>query len=84
MTANDRQVGGKHYGNAKYQHWDIVADHDLDYFQAQIIKYVMRWKKKNGRQDLLKAQHFLEKYLELENVPQPVEGEPTRDYVNQD
>jgi len=64
MPANDKQVGGKHYV-AKIQHWDIVAMHDLDYFQGQITKYVMRWKKKNGLQDLHKAQHFLEKYIEL-------------------
>ena len=64
MSANDRQVAGKHY-ESKIQHWDIVAEHDLDYFQAQITKYVMRWKLKNGIQDLQKAQHFIEKYIEL-------------------
>jgi hypothetical protein len=41
-----------------------VVEFDLDYFQAQITKYVMRWDKKNGLQDLEKAQHFLEKYIE--------------------
>jgi hypothetical protein len=38
---------------------------DLDYFQGQITKYIMRWKLKNGLQDLEKAHHFLEKYIEL-------------------
>jgi len=80
MSANDRQVGGNHY-KGKIQHWDIVAQHDLDYFQAQIVKYVMRWKKKNGMQDLRKAAHFLEKYIELEIDPR--EGDATRDYVDQ-
>lgn len=65
--ANKTQVGGKHYSEnaAALQHWDIVAQNQLDYFQGQITKYVMRWKLKNGLQDLLKAQHFLEKYIEL-------------------
>ena len=72
MAANDRQVGGKHYASA-IQHWDIVAEHELDYFQAQIIKYIMRWKKKNGFEDLCKAQHFLEKYLELSRPKEPVD-----------
>jgi hypothetical protein len=62
--ANKRQVGGTHYGLSPRQHWDIVVEFDLDYFQAQITKYVMRWDKKNGLQDLEKAQHFLEKYIE--------------------
>lgn len=65
--ANDRQVGGEHY-KAKVQHWDMVAEHDLDYFQGQVTKYVMRWKKKNGLQDLEKARHFLDKYIEVEKA----------------
>lgn len=64
--ANSRQVGGDHYKLRKFQHWDMVAMFDLDYFQGQITKYVIRWKDKNGLQDLEKAQHFLEKYIELE------------------
>lgn len=64
--ANERQIGGKHYGLSNFQHWDLVALFKLDYFQGQITKYVMRWKQKNGVQDLEKAQHFLEKYIELE------------------
>lgn len=63
MSANDTQVAGTHYRTA-IQHWDYVIANDLDYFQAQITKYVTRWKKKNGLQDLEKAKHFLEKYME--------------------
>lgn len=67
ISANSRQVGGAHY-RAKIQHWDFAASHNFDYFQGQITKYVTRWKEKGGLQDLLKAQHFLEKYIELESV----------------
>ena len=62
--ANDRQVSGEHY-NIPMQHWDFVYANGLDYFQGQITKYVVRWKMKNGVEDLKKAQHFLEKYIEL-------------------
>ena len=65
-TENQRQVGGKHYGLGSFQHWDVVAYFHLDYFQGQITKYVMRWRDKNGIQDLKKAQHFLEKYIAIE------------------
>lgn len=66
-SANERQVGGEHYKGSKgvVEHWDIVLQHELDYFQGQITKYVMRWKKKGGVQDLEKARHFLEKYIEV-------------------
>lgn len=65
MSANERQVDGQHY-KSSLQHWDYVVANELDYFQAQITKYITRWKKKNGLKDLLKAQHFLEKYIEIE------------------
>jgi len=92
-SANNRQVSGDHYA-ATTQHWDIVNEHNLDYFQGQITKYVMRWKKKNGIEDLKKAQHFLEKYIELQveecrnNDYKLREAEedcgPGAGYVNQD
>lgn len=70
MSANDKQVGGKHYNKSKsgQQHWDIVNDFSLDYFQGQITKYVMRWRDKGGIQDLEKARHVLDKYIELETI----------------
>lgn len=67
MSANERQVGGDHYKTGSgIQHWDLVDMFGWDYFQGQVIKYLMRWKKKNGVQDLEKAKHYLEKYIELE------------------
>lgn len=63
--ANERQVGGKHYATGDYQHWDVVADFGLDYFQGQITRYLFRWKAKGGIEDLEKAGHYLDKYLEL-------------------
>lgn len=87
MSANDKQVAGSHY-KASIQHWDYVWANQLDYFQAQITKYVTRWKKKNGLQDLKKAQHFLEKYIELaetQNPPMFDTGEPqAHGYVQQE
>lgn len=69
MSANEKQVGGEHYkkhGNATIQHWDIVHMFGLDYFQGNITKYLFRWREKGGIQDLKKAQHYLEKYIELQ------------------
>lgn len=65
-AANERQVGGTHYKVGGEEHWDRVHRLELDYFQGQITKYVERWKLKNGIQDLQKARHFLDKYIELE------------------
>ena len=80
-SANDKQVAGSHY-RSPIQHWDYVWANELNYFEAQITKYVTRARKKNGVEDLRKAQHFLEKYIELFNQ-EPGE-EPGPGYVNQD
>lgn len=73
--ANDRQVGGDHYKTSGIpQHWDLVNTYGWDYFQGQVIKYLMRWRKKNGIQDLEKAAHYLQKYIELERGKAEVEG----------
>ena len=65
MSANQTQVGGDHYAGT-YQHWDFVADVLCGaYFEGQITKYLCRWRKKNGVQDLQKVAHFLDKLIEL-------------------
>lgn len=74
MSENERQVGGDHYKTGGEEHWDRVARLGLDYFQGQITKYVERWKKKNGIEDLRKAQHFLAKYIEIEEAKAAPQG----------
>jgi len=65
MDINDKQVGGKHY-KCNYQHWDLVCDLGLNYLEGCITKYVARWRKKNGIEDLHKAVHYLEKLISIE------------------
>lgn len=64
MPANSTQVGGTHY-KTKYEHWDMVAKYGLGYFDAQIARYITRWRNKDGMKDLNKALHFSNKMLEL-------------------
>lgn len=72
--ANAKQIAGEHYrahGKPDIQHWDMVQIFNMDYFQGQITKYVMRWRHKNQLQDLEKAAHFLQKYIELNTPTKP-------------
>lgn len=62
--ANSYQVGGEHY-LAKFQHWDLAAENRLGYFEGQVTKYLTRWRRKNGTQDLDKAMHYLQKLIEV-------------------
>lgn len=67
MAANERQHGGNHYKTdpGHEEHWDRVARLGLDYFQGCITKYVERCHKKNGIEDLMKARHYIDKYIEI-------------------
>jgi len=65
MNANEIQVAGSHYRSA-IQPWDYIVANNIGYLEGNIIKYVSRWKKKGGVEDLYKAQHYLEKLIQLE------------------
>lgn len=64
LTANSKQEGGDHYKNKTIQPWDYIIANDLGYLEGNIVKYVSRWKDKNGVEDLKKAQHYLQKLVE--------------------
>jgi hypothetical protein len=63
-TANAKQVGGTHYKKA-IQPWDYIIANELGYLEGNVVKYVSRWKEKGGVQDLKKAQHYLQKLIEV-------------------
>jgi hypothetical protein len=63
--AQRKQVGGTHYQMA-IQPIDYITKNHLGYIEGNIIKYVTRYKSKNGIEDLKKAQHYLEMLIEEE------------------
>ena len=48
-----------HY-DFKIQPVDFIIANDIPFCEGNVIKYVSRWKLKNGRDDLLKAKHYLD------------------------
>lgn len=68
MTVNNTQIGGDHY-KSQFQHWDFIVDNGIGYLEGCASKYVTRWKKKNGVQDVEKAIHYVQKLLERASVP---------------
>lgn len=73
MSANNTQVGGGHYRSST-QHWDLLAHYGPAYYIGNATKYLFRWKRKNGLEDLKKARHYLDKLREelmLRNVAAP-------------
>ena len=64
MSAYDKQVGGKHYIKYKIQPSKFVVENKLLYPEGSVIKYILRHQDKGGKQDLLKAIHFIEMIIE--------------------
>lgn len=60
------QVGGDHYTRCAIQPWEIIERNGLGFFEANVIKYVLRYKNKNGLEDLLKAKHYIEYLINRE------------------
>ena len=66
--ATDKQVGGDHYKGFTIQPAEFCYVNEIPYLEATAIKYLCRWKKKGGVQDLDKAIHFIELLKEFENA----------------
>lgn len=66
MNAEQSQVGGDHYKKLKIQPMRYSFENDLNCAQHTIIKYVTRYRDKNGIADLEKAKHTLELLIQFE------------------
>lgn len=62
------QVGGSHYKNYAIQPIEYIMENRLDYLQGNVVKYVTRFKDKNGVEDLKKAAHYLQIMIERETA----------------
>ena len=68
-----KQVGGDHY-QLPIQPIEYIVKNDLPYIEGNIIKYVTRYKNKNGLEDLLKAQHYLQMLIDTYDEPSTESG----------
>ena len=60
----DKQIGGEHYKKFKIQQSKFEVDNKLLYPEGCVIKYIIRHRLKNGKEDLLKAKHFIDMIIE--------------------
>jgi len=70
MSANQKQVGGDHYTRQDIQPWEymqaiLTKDQFEGFLIGNVIKYVSRYQEKGGKEDLLKAIHYLEKATDI-------------------
>ncbi len=62
----EHQEGGSHYKKMAIQPIDFIYFNEIPFIEGNIIKYILRHKKKNGLEDLKKAKHYLEILIEKE------------------
>jgi len=65
-SALDRQVGStQHYKDFKIQPIEFITANKLSFIQGNVIKYICRFDKKNGKEDIDKVIHYCELLKEL-------------------
>ncbi len=68
MSALQQQPGGNHYKKFKIQPVEFIHKNEIPYIEGNIIKYICRWRDKNGVEDLMKAEHYINLLIELEGL----------------
>lgn len=60
------QVGGNHYSKMAITPFEYAYRNHLDPISFSIVKYVSRFRDKNGREDLEKAKNCIDQLIALE------------------
>lgn len=63
ITRRAANTSPKHYRQGKIEPWDFIVSQKMGFLEGNIVKYVTRYKAKNGLEDLLKAKTYLEKLI---------------------
>ena len=63
--ATDKQIGGNHYKDFKIQPIEFITKNKLSFIQGCVVKYICRFDRKNGKEDLDKIIHYCELQKEL-------------------
>lgn len=70
-TALTKQEGGDHYKTLKIQPVEYIVANNLTFLQGNVVKYITRYKQKNGVEDIKKVIHYCELILQLEYGHKP-------------
>lgn len=62
-----KQIGGEHYSKLKIDPYEYSMVNGLNPLQMNAIKYITRYKDKNGVEDLKKSIHTINRLIEFES-----------------
>ena len=66
MYHSDPFNSPSHYTHCKIEPLDFITANKLDFLEGNIVKYVSRYKRKDGVNDLKKARVYLDRLIERE------------------
>ena len=66
-----KQIGGEHYKKT-IQAIEYIAKNSLNFNAGNVIKYISRYKDKNGLEDLNKAKHYIDFIINYEYLSSSV------------
>ena len=67
QSALDIQIGGSHYKDFAIQPVEFIHRNGIPFIEGNCIKYLCRWRAKNGVADLEKVKHYINLLIEMES-----------------
>lgn len=67
IKATLTQIGGNHYAKMTIQPVQFIHANKLGFCEGNVVKYITRWRDKNGIEDLKKARHYIDLLIEMES-----------------
>ena len=63
-SSEKNNIKPDHYGGSEIDVISFCQANNLDFMQGNVIKYVFRYKNKNGLEDLEKAKEYIDRMIE--------------------
>ena len=61
-------ISPEHYSQFKIPPFNFIHENGLGFAEGNVIKYVCRWREKNGIEDLEKAMRYLQLLIVYANI----------------
>lgn len=62
-TVGEPGLPPEHYRGAGMQPFDVIDAFSLDFYEGNAVKYLLRWRRKGGVDDLRKARHYIDELI---------------------
>jgi len=63
-TQEDIKKPVRYNKRGKLECWDVILDQEMNFLEGSVIKYLWRYKEKNGVHDLEKAKVYIDKIIQ--------------------